>query len=436
MIGNLVEVTAPLDDAAAEVLVCQLLERQAEGRNLDYKAALAFDKQHKGKLLKCIMAFANTRDGGYILVGVSQQGARFEPKGVTDEQVRSFDTTKIGDFARNHCSVLPRVTPREVVIDGCRLLLVHVAEFTDEPIVCTSDLHDAEGKPILRKGHVYVRTEDARCVEIDTSETMRALLDLALAKRGEGLIAQIRRLVGTDTVVDSGPGPSELYVDELAAAQAMFEREGLAGPDAYFSFTVIPAVYDRERISRSRLREIRLQSEVSLRGWNFPHTDRERNGAFEDGLESVTHWGHHHEANRFYTSGLFTWHKALREDGSENRRGTISYVSAIYSLLEMFVFASRYAPMVADTGDFIATVALENIGDRQLSLDNYGVSDDLKSTAATRFGHAYRAPVEQLRASWREYATDASHRLFELFELDVPTASIEQWQSKLLALRS
>lgn len=185
-----------------------------------------------------------------------------------------------------------------------------------------------------------------------------------------------------------------------------------------------------------RLREIRLQCEVSLRGWNFPHTDREHNGAFEDGLESFTHWSVDQEANRFYTSGLFTWRKALREDGSKDRRGTISYVGAIYSLLEMFVFASRYVPMVADAGDFLVTVALENIGDRQLSRDSHGFVDELKSTAAARFYRDYRAPVEQLRASWREYATDASRRLFELFELDVPDSAIEQWQSKLLALRS
>jgi len=43
----------------------------------------------KGKLLKCIMAFANTRDGGHILIGVEQKGVRFEPTGATEQQARS-----------------------------------------------------------------------------------------------------------------------------------------------------------------------------------------------------------------------------------------------------------------------------------------------------------------------------------------------------------
>ncbi len=135
-----------MDDTTAQALVRQLLERQSEDRSLDYKTALTFDSEHKGKLLRCIMAFANTRDGGYILVGVDQRGARFEQVGVTPEQARSFDPTKIGDFAKNYCSILPRVSVREVAIDGLTLLLLRVAEFIDEPIVCISDLHDAMKK--------------------------------------------------------------------------------------------------------------------------------------------------------------------------------------------------------------------------------------------------------------------------------------------------
>lgn len=425
-----------LDDEAALALVRQLLDRQGEDRNLDYKAAMMFaTNEAKGKLLKCIMAFANTRDGGHILIGVEQKGVRFEPTGVTTEQARSFDLTDIGNFARNHCSTLPRVTTREVMVDGVTMLLVRIAEFTDEPIVCTNDLHDSNRKPILRKGNIYVRTEDARCVAIDSSETMRSFLALAVQKHGEGLLEQIRGLVGAPPINAAPTVPSALYAAEISAAEEMFLRQNISAPDAYWYCTVMPASYLRERIpTTARLHEIRMQSEVALRGWNFPHTDREHNQPFEDGIESVTHWSRHNEASRFYRSGLFTWRHLLREDASPEYEGSISLVSSVYSLLEVFVFASRYAPMIADTGDFIVSVGIANIGGYDLVNDTNGFRDR-RSTAASTFAREYRASVEDLRASYRDFATDASQRLFDLFSYDVPVSAVEHWQSRLLEQR-
>lgn len=427
--------SAHLDDAAAQGLVRQLIDRQGEDRSLDYKAAMAFtDNAVKGKLLKCIMAFANTRDGGYILIGVEQIDLHFEAMGVTPEQARSFDPTKIGDFARNYCSTLPRVTTREVAIGEVRVLLLRVAEFADEPIVCTSDLHDSQKNSILRKGNIYVRTEDARCVAIDSSETMRSFLDLAVQKRGEGLLEQIRGLVGAAPITSGSASPAEQYATEIEAAEEMFQREDLAGPDPYWYCSVMPAVYEERVRSTARLREIRMQCEVALRGWNFPHTDRQHDQTFEDGIESVTHWAHHNEASRFYRSGLFTWRHSLREDGWPEREGTISFVSSIYSLLETFVFASRYTPMIADDGEFVVSVGIANIGGYQLMEDTDGFNDRW-GTAASSYARQYRASVADLRASYRDFAIDASQRLFDLFGLDVPTSSVEHWQNKLLERR-
>jgi Putative DNA-binding domain len=425
-----------LDDEAAITLVRQLLSRQGEDRNLDYKAAMAFaTNEVKGKLLKCIMAFANTRDGGHILVGVEQKGVRFEPTGLTTQQARSFDLTDIGNFARRHCSTLPRLTTREVTIDDLTVLLVRVAEFSDEPIVCTNDLHDSNQKSILRKGNIYVRTEDARCVAIDSSETMRSFLALAVQKHSEGLLEQIRGLVGAAPINAALTMPSELYAVEISSAEDMFVREELSAPEAYWYCSLMPASYVRERVPTiARLREIRVQAEVALRGWNFPHTDREHSQTFEDGVESVTHWSRHNEASRFYRSGLFTWRHLLREDASHEYEGTISFVSSIYSLLEVFVFASRYAPLITDTGDFIVSVGMANIGGYDLVNDTNGFRDT-RSTAASMFAREYRASVEELRASYRDFATDAAQRLFELFSFDVPASAVEHWQSRLLVQR-
>src|SRR5687768_9718974 len=100
------------------------------------------DRKSKGEIVKCIMAFANSRDGGYILVGVEERADGFVPVGLSEDQSRSFDPTALGDFARNFCSALPRIRSQAVVIDGLILRLITIDEFVSEPIVCTRDLHD------------------------------------------------------------------------------------------------------------------------------------------------------------------------------------------------------------------------------------------------------------------------------------------------------
>jgi hypothetical protein len=67
--------------------------------------------------------------------------------------------------------------------------------------------------------------------------------------------------------------------------------------------------------------------------------------------------------HRFYRSGLFVWRRTLAEDSSEQFKGSISYVSAIYSLTEFFIFANRYAPLVADEEDLSMRIDLTGFVD-------------------------------------------------------------------------
>jgi hypothetical protein len=416
-------------------LVRELLDRQSESRSLDYKAAMSFGptKQDKAEILKCIIAFANTRDGGYMLVGVDQVTGKFVPSGIAPHQAASFDPTKIGDFAKNHCSVLPQVGVHVVSVDGTDLLLVRVEEFTDEPIVCTRDLHDANGQQlILRAGGIYVRTADARCVAIESGEAMRAFLDLAVQKRGDALLGQIRRLVGGPEIVESS-GPSDAYAPELTAAHELFDSVDLRG--SYWYLEVLPTDYEQERVdSNARLREIRRESVVSIRGWDFPHVDKERDHAFQFGIESITHWARYHEAHRLYRSGLFAWRRQLGGDFAAEYANSLSYESSIYSLTEFFIFASRYASLVATKGAFVVRLGLSGLGGHSLRSEP-GVLHGSYETAAASFERSYQLSIEELRASHLDVAADATRHLFELFDLDIPIDVIKDWQQKFIERR-
>jgi hypothetical protein len=101
------------------------------------------------------------------------------------------------------------------------VVLLRVAEFENEPIVCIKDCHDEKNGLALRAGSIYVRTPDARSAPIESGEEMRALLDLAVQKRGDVLLGQIRGLVGH--LESSNPkAVIESYQDELVAASEFF----------------------------------------------------------------------------------------------------------------------------------------------------------------------------------------------------------------------
>lgn len=417
-----------------QVHIRELLDRQSETRSLDYKAPILFgpNKKEKGEILKDMIAMSNTRDGGSILVGVNQSSGRFVPVGVSPEQAKSFDPTMVGQFAKNYCSRLPSVEAQLVAIDGVDVLLLRVYEFDSEPIICTKDLNGDDGKFILRAGSIYVRTTDACSVAIDSGEAMRDFLDLAVQKRGDALLTQIRGLVGGPTIVEAGD-PVEAYGEQIDSAERFFAEALINSLDSWH-VEVFPKEFDEDRTLATRLKEIRRESVVRLRGWDFPHIDVADGANFEDGIQSVTHALRHNEAHRFYRSGLFAFRSRPHEDSEDRFIGTLSLVSAIYSMTEYFLFASRYASLLMDSGDVIVQVGVSGLSNRALVAGQEMFHHEYRTKAA-QFSRSYEVSLEELRSSNLDLASDATIRLFDVYGFDAAPEFINYWQEKLISRR-
>ena len=77
-----------------------ILCRGYESKDLDYKHPMAWDEADKSSccgLVKDILAMANTR-GGFISIGVSQQPLGYSFDGVSPDQAKTFDTTRLNCF--------------------------------------------------------------------------------------------------------------------------------------------------------------------------------------------------------------------------------------------------------------------------------------------------------------------------------------------------
>ena len=410
-----------------EEVLSALIHRRCESRGLDYKGPMAFDASNAG-LLKDLMAFANTQDGGYIVVGVAETVDGWQPVGLEAGQAATFDVTTIGDALKHYCSRLPDFSASPVELDGRLFILINVRQFEDEPVVCTRDLHSSKGKLMLRAGSVYVRTGHATSEAIQTAEDMQRLIATALVRRGDSVLRQIRALMGPLT--DTDEGSVVLPFDhEMADAQTFFEAAQLDSP--YWQVVVRPVRYITDRVPElSQLRVLRQDAEVSIRGWNFPHTAIAGDTAFEQGIQSVSGTPDAHaEAHRLYRSGLFIWRSRPWEAEEPDSEHQLSYLSAIWSLTEFFLFASRFAnDLIPDEG---VTVSVRLTGFRGWQLVEQRLSMPHNAFAtADRFEMALETPTVKLVADHEGLAVKWSRRLFELFNADIAAGTIADWQAK------
>ena len=175
-----------------------------ESQGVDFKQSAPWSRlEHK--IIRTALAMANLRDGGIIIIGVSESGDRWERTGISDEDLATYEVDDVIDAVHRFAS--PSVDVRLVVVpylESRRFLTVQVFEFADTPIVCRRD------GPDLKQGAVYVRPPGvARTTEIRSADQMHDLLELAAEKRARRILETVRRL-GLETMPARKPFDDEL----------------------------------------------------------------------------------------------------------------------------------------------------------------------------------------------------------------------------------
>ena len=199
----------------------KVLATKSETANVDYREGFPWTNANldkKYELVKDLMAMANTKDGGRVIVGVRNK--TFELVGVAHDVYETFDANNVVQMA--HDNAEPKIVCHvsKHVIDDKRLIVLDVEEFDDTPIICTNTIKSSETKPrmILREAAVYVRTSAATTEEITSPVEMRSLLGRALAKKKESLLQDIQNLLSGRAPAREVEGKSR-YEEELLAAE-------------------------------------------------------------------------------------------------------------------------------------------------------------------------------------------------------------------------
>jgi len=165
------------------------------------------DKSYVALIARAVMAMANRRGGGYVIVGIHESlGPDQRMTGLSESQLKQWEYDEVAEKLREWMQPLARFEIERVIYREKSYIVLNVTEFDDQPIICSRDYPNK-----LQRGACYIRPRAmARSVPVNTYEDMRDLLDLAVEKQLQRQLALIHA-AGLLNSPDTGVADSQKY---------------------------------------------------------------------------------------------------------------------------------------------------------------------------------------------------------------------------------
>lgn len=170
------------------------LDLPMELPEVEFKQDLPFE-QLQLRIAKTAMGMANRRDGGLIIVGVSQDDdRRFVLDGMAKTNIDTYVQEKVYEFVSKYASPPVEVRVVEVEYDAKIFVAIAIAPFAGTPVVCKKPTPDGtKGKDQMNAGDFFVRLSDpVRTTRATSAEMLQELLQLAAGRRAAELIRMLR----------------------------------------------------------------------------------------------------------------------------------------------------------------------------------------------------------------------------------------------------
>ena len=426
----------------SETLLNRLLAIKAETQNLDFKTSFNWAKasnRDKLELIKDVLSMANIKDGGHILIGITDEN--YESIGIDGESFSSFDTTSFNQFLQKYTD--PAFSCHVHKVDnGKKFIIIDIPEFQEVPIIAKQDGHDSEGKHIIKAGQIYYRTDKATCGIISSALEMRELLGRALIKRKHDLLHSIESII-QGRPPENADSAKEAYKKEIQSAKISFHNHFPKADEYphYWELLSYPEGYISSRLKdQKEIKTLVKESTVNLRGWPFPVIESPAE-VFntQDGIES--NWSNLDEIEscRFFKSGLFFWRSyQLKDEVDSNHQAKIlCFISAIYQITEYFIFLSRFYNSFEASENIVIELTASGLQSRKLVLSDWRVPGLHHRSYYTAGENQYffrkTVSTAELSASFKELASEAIQGLFLLFNMENMTPeTIATWQNKLI----
>ncbi|MBX9927338.1 MAG: putative DNA binding domain-containing protein [Gemmatimonadaceae bacterium] len=429
--------------SSAEVLsskeLLDLFEFGREQSRVEFKSAGSLsDKRFACIVIRAMLGMANRRDGGLVIVGVTEATTGLELEGVDVPDATSWEYGRLADLVAQYAEPPIEFDLRVVEANDRKFVVIAVSEFSQTPVLCRRDYSSGADKTkILREGALYVRPRrKPETAEVATYADMRDLIDLATEK-------SLRRLKSTLERVGSSPLDDErdrAAFDAQLGTVATQTIEQVIGSRGFWRVAVAPERFDVSRIpALAQAGDIVERSSVEVGSLPFPWRDRSPllRGTDSVGLERQA--GEYVQSWRFFQSGQLVLFEGFIEDWEDfsplpPRKAdwkpgrVLSIANAVVTLYQAFQFAARLSANLSGTDSIRVSISAFGLRNRVLEFD---------MPNRTGFSYPRQADVplweystSLTRADWRSgavaNAATAAVHLFERFHWDANTEFIRQ----------
>lgn len=351
--------------------VCNALDRCYEFQDIDFKESASWETL-KWKIIKTALAMGNLRDGGIIIVGVSERDDTWQLTGISQEHLETFDVDNI--TSQINAYVSPHVDLTVVTVDysqSKRFLAIKVSEFSDTPLVCKKNEGD------LKEGNIYIRSfGKPETTKVTNAQQMHNLLELAAEKRARRIL-EVSQRIG---LVPSSSS-TELFDQELQGLDSQLPVPVLQTP--HWCVNLRPEYYEPELIpTLSKCSSLIEQNRVKLGEWSYPYENYESVQG-SNWIASSTDFFGRKEYWRFYQSSQFVhlfsiievtkpgYRNNLQKQSSQllsykkinpsSVPGFIIITNFVYTVTEIFEFAARLCTNGIYRGKINITISLNKI---------------------------------------------------------------------------
>lgn len=161
--------------------ITDVITHPFEERHIEFKSSTPWkEKEFKAKITKSILAMANLKDGGWIVVGNEEQSdGTYKAVGMSQSDYDSYDSDSVKDFAKDYADPYVNISVLKLEHDNKKFVLIRIEEFDVSPVICKRAYGD-----IMHRGKIYSRsTGKPETIEVPSETEMREIINMAVDKK-------------------------------------------------------------------------------------------------------------------------------------------------------------------------------------------------------------------------------------------------------------
>lgn len=404
----------------------RFLQAAGETPGVDAKRPIAWDgSDTSASLTKDILAAANSRNGGAIVIGKSENNGQFELNGLDSSQADSFDTTKVAKWVNNRCQPPVELTCYRLPYEEKEFVVIVINEFDEVPVICTKEyLSQDTKKRILNVGAIYIRTANSESAPISSPDELRKLIGLSTMKQGDMLLKNFQAVLQGQSLLPP-QSSDDSYADDIEEVDgdldSFMDKSASLGT---WTLRFYPEQYINDRWETDQLLSMIQNNAIQSYGGVYPGRGREakhiNRGIVEDKYNSGGYG--------LLRSGLFVYRSNYPENSQRYQCSWtppdpeipagqwLEYKRNIYMIINFFWFMGRMVHELSPGERLVYDILATGLHGRRMVAKSFGTFlPKVDPCVSDRFSRKCVVTVEEMRGNWESQCLDVLYDFLCLF---------------------